>query len=133
MQQRMSNIRGDFSEWLKHKSARVHRGMREGQFRRMHDHISKQENIDINRARALGRLLRTVPAHVAFDSENACDEVLRSESGFHLDRAIQELRLSGEFDRLGFIVRRTLSNEAQPGELTEGTLQVRFPVAKIRS
>ena len=57
----MHYVRRNLRQWLQDKTALVHRGMRNGQFRRIQNFVTEKNNIDVYGAWALG--FSAHPAH----------------------------------------------------------------------
>src|SRR5215470_16617398 len=101
----MTEFRSDFRQGLEHKTAFVHCRMRNGEGGCIHDRSAKQQNVDINCARAFR--LRAATAHFLLDGKSSREELFWHQLGFDSDNTVQEPWLSLHFDRLCLIQRRS--------------------------
>src|SRR6516225_5471375 len=89
----MSCTRCNLCQGRQHEAALVHGRMWNRQPGGIHDGIAKQENIDINRARAF--VLCAATAHLLFDSENGLEQLPGHELCFERESAVQKPGLLG--------------------------------------
>jgi len=131
LQQRVANFRSYFRQRLQYEAPFVQRGMRNSQALAFDRRIPKQQNVNIDAARPL--FLRPLSSHLLFDFQNVCHEFRRRLFGFKFDGTIQEPRLSGKFDRLGFVERRDLKNFPQRSKPPNGIPQIAGTIANVRA
>src|SRR6266852_5298432 len=105
--------------------------MRDHEFFRVDDRISKEQDIDIDDAGTF--FLETPAAHLPLQIEDSGKQLLRHLLGAQFDGTIQEPRLSGESYRLGLVKRRYRLDAAQFGETRNGDIQVRGTIIKVRA
>ena len=99
----MPRVRGNFCEGFEHKAALVHGWMRYGQTPGLDHGISKQQNVDVDVARAF--LLLTPAAHLLLDGQYPIDQLPGHFLRVQFDGAVQEPGLGGEFDGFSFVKR----------------------------
>ena len=104
----MTHTGSDFCQRFQHETPFLHSRVRDAQAPGVDDRISKQQNVDVDAARAF--FLGARSSHLLLDLENRFDELLRRFLGIEFDCAIQEPGLSGEFDRFGFVERGNLED-----------------------
>ena len=103
----MEHVGRDFGQRLQYKSALVHGGMRHFQLRSLDDGIAVQQDVNIDETRPFG--LGSAAAHPLFNGKDLRKQDAGRQLRYHLNGAVQEPRLGGEFDRLGFEERRNRS------------------------
>ena len=78
-----------------------------------HGHAVHEQDIQIERARAIGDGGRAVAAELALQAEQRLEQRARGEIGFERDGGIEKARLGGETDRRGGVERGAGGDAAQ--------------------
>jgi hypothetical protein len=78
--------------------------------------IAVEENVEIERAGAVGEARRAVAAELLFDGQQGVKQRARSERGFKGDDGIYEAGLRGKSDGRGGVERGTADDAAEGGE-----------------
>jgi len=89
-------------------------GMRDFEVGLGDDLIAEEQDVEVERARAVWKTGCAVAAELALDSEQAFEQGARGEFGFERDHGVDKVRLVGEADGRGGVERRA-GNEAAQG------------------
>ena len=125
----MFEIGREFSQRFEDESAFGKGRVRDCEARFLDDPISKQQNIEVDEARAF--FLEALAAHGGFEGEQGVQKLAGRLRGFDPDDAIQEPRLIGEIDGLGLIERRDGAHIGEGAESLEGVAEVAGAVAEV--
>ena len=130
----MPQLGRDLCQRLQHKASSCHSGMRNGQLRRIHDIVSEQQDVDVDRARAVADAVRISP-ELPLEGLDDIEQLQRLEAGAHPQAGIEERRLVCDLaDGLGVIERGAREHlDARAGERVDGRLQLRAPLAHVRA
>lgn len=131
LQDGMAYVRRDLGQRLQHEPALVHGGMRDCKMRRADDGIAKQQNVNVDIARALG--LDAPASHLPLDGHNFRQEEFRHQLGAQSDGAIQEPGLRGKLNRLGFEEGGDGGHLTEFAELADRGAEVGLAIADIRT
>src|SRR4051812_38299614 len=102
--------------------------MRQSERRRPHHRISKENNVDIDGARAFRLRGRAAASHRALDLLHSAQQLARHQSCFKFDSAVDEPRLPRDFHWLGFIKLRRALYRSEFAESFDRSAQISFAV-----
>jgi hypothetical protein len=125
----MPCVSGDFGKGFEHKASLVHGRVRYDQAPGLNHGISKQQNVDVDVARAF--LLLAPAAHFLLDGQHPVDQLPGRFLRVQLERAIQKPGLRSEFDRLGFVKRRDRRYFTQTAQVVDRRSQIPGAVTNI--
>src|SRR5579872_5533208 len=107
----MSHLRRDLRKRFQHKSALVHRRVRNRQSFRLDGGISKQQDVDIDASRTF--LLNAAPPHLLLERQDSSHQLLRHLLGVQFVDEVKKPGLSGKLDWLRLVERGNTFNFAE--------------------
>ena len=131
---RVDDVGGDFDQRTENESPIRQPRMRHGQPRLVDDLVPEEQQIEIDRSRAI--LDATFPTELFFDRKQGFEQLLRRQVRGYLGDGVEIPALPGRSaDRIGFpVLRRPDDVDARLAiELGEGGVEQPFPVAKVAS
>lgn len=128
----MAEIRRKFIEWFEHESPLGQSWMRDRQIRRLHDGAGVENDVNVERARAIPD--GAPPPQLLLDLQYTAQQLARKQGGFYRQHHIKETRLLGQVHRLGLIdVREPHNAEVCRVQSLDGCLQSCHPVTQVRA
>ena len=80
--------------------------MRQRQFRRVHDPVIEQKQVEVEASRPVGQIAAPIPPVAALDAKQKIEQVFRLQLRLQRDRRVHKRRLIREADGLGAVKRR---------------------------
>jgi len=125
----MYQLRGQLRERDQDEGALVQARVRQGQFGGFEGHVVDQQQIEIERARSVGKRARA--AQVVLDAKQRAEEVTRSQRGLQSDDRIEEARLLQVSDRFRLVETRDSGDSTQRLEPLHRLPQRRHPITEV--
>jgi hypothetical protein len=129
LQNRVDNLRCNFSQRRQYEGALTHARVRNGKLRRFHDQVILQKDVDVSRAGGIAKT--AVASHLFFDLFEKLQQLKRCKASSNLADHIQEIRLIQVSNRTGFKKRRDAFDGSSRTQILNSLKQIGLAVAQI--